>query len=77
MLTIIYTCVWVACPHVLLGHDVSNFLRGDLQQQLGCESKFQKPTIATTLLVHACYGHVMGMVGLIQRAALELPFRSH
>ena len=29
--TIIYTCVWIACPDVLLGHDITNLFRHILQ----------------------------------------------
>ncbi len=29
--TIIYTCVWIACEDMLLGHDVSNLFRHILQ----------------------------------------------
>lgn len=33
--TIIYTCVWVACPDMLLGHDISNLFRHILQDVSG------------------------------------------
>ncbi len=29
--TIIYTCVWIACPDMLLGDDISNLFRHILQ----------------------------------------------
>jgi len=33
--TIIYTCVWIACPDMLLGHDISNLFRHILQDVSG------------------------------------------